>query len=63
MAIVPFEESQDALMATRAQPLGQAASFTGRVTTGELGRVTMRTLFGGNRIVAMPVGEQLPRLC
>ena len=61
MAIVPFEESQDALMATRAQPLGQAASFTGRVTTGELGRV--RTLFGGNRIVAMPVGEQLPRLC
>ena len=35
----------------------------GRVHQGEAGRVTMRTVFGGRRIVDMLVGEQLPRIC
>ena len=47
----------------RAHPLGGAASIIGRVTSGEPGRVTMRTVFGGRRIVDMLVGEQLPRIC
>ena len=29
----------------------------------EAGRVAMRTVFGGRRIVDMLVGEQLPRIC
>jgi hydrogenase maturation factor len=29
----------------------------------EPGRVTMRTEFGGRRIIDMLVGEQLPRIC
>jgi hydrogenase expression/formation protein HypE len=33
------------------------------VTSGEPGRVTMRTVFGGSRIVDMLIGEQLPRIC
>jgi hydrogenase expression/formation protein HypE len=33
------------------------------VTDGEAGRVTMRTVLGGTRIVDMLVGEQLPRIC
>ena len=63
VAIVPPGQSQDALKAMQAHPLGQAANLIGRVTTGEPGRVTMRTVFGGHRIVDMLVGEQLPRIC
>ena len=63
IVIVPPEQSQGALEALRAHPLGRAASAIGRVTASEPGRVTMRTVFGGSRIVDMLVGEQLPRIC
>ena len=63
IAIVPPEQAQGALEALRAHPLGKASSVIGRVTSGEPGRVTMRTVFGGSRIVDMLVGEQLPRIC
>ncbi|MGA8698897.1 MAG: hydrogenase expression/formation protein HypE [Xanthobacteraceae bacterium] len=63
VAIVPPEQAEPALAALRAHPLGGAACIIGRVTSAEPGRVTMRTTFGGNRIVDMLVGEQLPRIC
>ena len=63
VAIIPAEQSGSALQAMQAHPLGQAAAIIGRVTAGEPGRVTMRTTFGGSRIVDMLVGEQLPRIC
>jgi hydrogenase expression/formation protein HypE len=63
VAIVPREQADDALAAMRAHPLGREATRIGRVTKGEPGRVTMRTTFGGSRIVDMLVGEQLPRIC
>lgn len=63
MAIVPPQQAQHALEAMQAHPLGQAARLIGRVIAGEPGRVTMRTVFGGSRIVDMLVGEQLPRIC
>ena len=47
----------------RSHPLGACAAIAGRVQQGEPGRVTMRTVFGGRRIVDMLVGEQLPRIC
>jgi hydrogenase expression/formation protein HypE len=47
----------------RAHPLGECAAIVGRIQTGEPGRVTMQTIFGGRRIVDMLVGEQLPRIC
>ena len=63
VAVVPEEEAEAALSAMRAHPLGQGASIIGRIHDGEAGRVTMRTVFGGKRIVDMLVGEQLPRIC
>jgi hydrogenase expression/formation protein HypE len=62
-AIVPPTQEQSALAAMRAHDLGRAAVVIGRVSAGEAGRVTMRTLVGGRRIVDMLVGEQLPRIC
>jgi hydrogenase expression/formation protein HypE len=43
--------------------LGARGCVIGRITEGEPGRVAMRTVFGGRRIVDMLVGEQLPRIC
>jgi hydrogenase expression/formation protein HypE len=63
VAVVPPEQAERALAAMRAHPLGGQASIIGRVVSGEAGRVTMRTVFGGHRIVDMLVGEQLPRIC
>lgn len=63
VAVVPAAQSAAALAAMHADPLGAAACVIGRVENGEPGRVTMRTSFGGRRIVDMLVGEQLPRIC
>ncbi len=63
VAVAPPDEADAALAALRAHPLGRRAAIVGRVRSGEPGRVTMRTVFGGRRIVDMLVGEQLPRIC
>ena len=64
VAVVPAEQAEAAVAALRAHPLGaEAACIIGHVTRGEAGRVTMKTVFGGSRIVDMLVGEQLPRIC
>ena len=61
--IAPPEQAEAALSALHGHPLGRDGHVIGRLTEGEPGRVTMRTSFGGRRIVDMLVGEQLPRIC
>jgi len=61
--VAPADEAETALAALRSHPLGADAQVIGQVGAGEAGRVTMRTVFGGRRIVDMLVGEQLPRIC
>ena len=63
VAVVAQDQAQAALSAMQAHPLGRAAAVVGRIVAGEPGRVTMQTVFGGQRIVDMLVGEQLPRIC
>jgi hydrogenase expression/formation protein HypE len=63
VAVVSPLDAEAALAAMRAHPLGAGAAIIGHVMAGEAGRVTMRTIFGGRRIVDMLVGEQLPRIC
>ena len=63
VVIAPPEQADAALAAMRAHPLGAGAGVIGWVGQGEAGRVTMRTVFGWQRIVDMLVGEQLPRIC
>ena len=60
---VPERDAKAALAAMRATPAGVGAAIIGRAISGQSGMVTMRTLFGGSRIVDMLVGEQLPRIC
>ncbi|MDI4666011.1 hydrogenase expression/formation protein HypE [Xanthobacter autotrophicus] len=63
LAVVPPEEADTALVALRAHPLGREAAIIGEVTGERPGRVVMQTRFGGERIVDMLVGDQLPRIC
>ena len=63
VAVVPPYEAEAALAAMHHHPLGKGASIIGHIGAGEAGRVTMRTCFGGKRIVDMLVGDQLPRIC
>lgn len=59
----PEDQVEAALAAMRSLPEGAGACVIGRVQAGVAGRVTMRTAFGGARLVDMLVGEQLPRIC
>lgn len=62
VAVVPRAQRDAALAALRGHPLGAHAAVIGEVVAG-MPRVTMRTVLGGQRIVDMLVGEQLPRIC
>lgn len=63
IAVVPASEADAALTAMRAHTYGKGAVAIGEIRAGMPGRVTMKTVFGGTRIVDMLVGEQLPRIC
>ena len=52
-----------ALEAMRSVKAGKNAAIIGHAKSGIAGRVEMKTIFGGARIVEMLVGEQLPRIC
>jgi hydrogenase expression/formation protein HypE len=63
IAFVPPEEADAALAALRAHPLGREAARVGVVTGEHAGMVLARTGIGGRRVVDMPLGELLPRIC
>jgi hydrogenase expression/formation protein HypE len=63
VAVVPATESDRALAAMRAHPLGVGACHIGHVTERRPRQVVMHTVLGGQRIVDMLVGDQLPRIC
>ncbi|MGW0821660.1 hydrogenase expression/formation protein HypE [Streptomyces sp. NPDC002845] len=64
VAFVTAAVAEDALAAMRSLPEGAGAVQIGDVSAeGPRGRVTLRTLVGARRIVEMPLGEQLPRIC
>ncbi|PWI13210.1 hydrogenase expression/formation protein HypE [Streptomyces sp. Act143] len=64
VAFISADAATDALGAMRSLPEGAQAVRIGEVAAGEAqGRVVLRTLVGARRIVEMPLGEQLPRIC
>ena len=63
VAVVPPGQAAAVLAAMRAHPAGQDAAIVGEVLAEPAGHVVLNTLFGGERVVDMLVGEQLPRIC
>ena len=63
VAVVDGDQAAQALAALRAHPLGAQAAIIGEVTAEPVGLVTIKTAFGGTRIVDLLVGDPLPRIC
>ena len=63
VVFAPESEANAALEAMRSVKAGKNAAIIGHAKSGIAGRVEMKTIFGGARIVEMLVGEQLPRIC
>ncbi|MGA2551949.1 MAG: hydrogenase expression/formation protein HypE [Burkholderiaceae bacterium] len=63
VAVVPQADAQRLLEVVRAHPDGAQAAIIGEVSEAPAGVVILHTTFGGQRIVDMLVGEQLPRIC
>ncbi|MGW4324721.1 hydrogenase expression/formation protein HypE [Nocardia sp. NPDC004573] len=63
LAFVPPENADCVLAAMREHPLGAQAAVIGRCVAEHPGMVVARTALGGTRVVDLPAGEQLPRIC
>jgi hydrogenase expression/formation protein HypE len=63
VAFVAEPDAQKALEALRHTPGGEHAAIIGTVMPRQAVAVILRTRFGGARIVEMPYGEELPRIC
>lgn len=63
IAVVPPNDADRLLAAMRDHPLGRNAAVIGEVVDNHRGMVIMRSVIGGDRVVTMLAGEQLPRIC
>jgi hydrogenase expression/formation protein HypE len=63
VAVVPPADADALLECMRSHPLGQDAAIIGQVVAEHPGMVVLRSLVGGERVVTMLAGEQLPRIC
>jgi hydrogenase expression/formation protein HypE len=64
IAIVSPESADDCLSICKKHPLGKESSIIGEVVeTRDAAVVEMITRIGGKRIVQMPYGRELPRIC
>lgn len=63
VAFVPQAGADAVLAAMRHHPLGGRAARIGTVVDDRRGLVRVRTSIGGERILDLPFGESLPRIC
>lgn len=63
VAVVPREHADGVLSAMRGHPLGAKAELIGEIVDDDRGQVVLRTRLGTRRIISVPMGEQLPRIC
>jgi hydrogenase expression/formation protein HypE len=63
LAIVAPEDAEKVLRAMQQHELGRGARVIGVCEAEHPGMLTARTALGGTRVVALPIGEQLPRIC
>ena len=63
LVFVSRDDADKVLFAMRASPQGTESAVIGEVTPDPSAIVVMTTRIGGNRVVDMLSGEQLPRIC
>ncbi len=63
IAVVSADVAEAIVSAMRAHEFGRSAAIIGEVGEAPAGIVLLETTIGGNRIIDMLQGEQLPRIC
>jgi len=63
VAFVAPDDAEQVLEAMRGHEHGKGAVVVGSCVEAHAGMVVARTGLGGTRVVDMPLGEQLPRIC
>jgi hydrogenase expression/formation protein HypE len=63
LVLVAPAAADAALAALRAHPLGAGAAVIGEVTGDHPGKVFLKSRIGGQRMLDLLTGEQLPRIC
>lgn len=63
LAVVPRDAVATALETLKKHPLGRNASLIGHIDATRPGSVLLKTQVGGTRLVQIPLGEDLPRIC
>jgi hydrogenase expression/formation protein HypE len=62
IVIVPPSSADKCISALKETNEGKDCRVIGEVQSGKQ-RLTLRTPYGTNRIITMPMGNQLPRIC
>jgi hydrogenase expression/formation protein HypE len=62
IVIVPEKKASQCLLSMRSVPEGKRSAIIGSVS-GKEPRLVINTPYGSSRVVTMPKGEQLPRIC
>ena len=63
LAVVAPADADKVLAAMKNHELGTDAAIVGQVTERYPGKLTLRTAFGGSRVLQKLSGAQLPRIC
>ncbi|MBP9021504.1 MAG: hydrogenase expression/formation protein HypE [Syntrophobacterales bacterium] len=59
----PADDAERVLLAMEGHPFGKNAALIGTVAEVGGGRLILQTAIGGSRVVDLPVGELVPRIC
>lgn len=63
LAFVDGKIAEDLVVEMKKIEYCENAAIIGEVTDSNAGKVLINSLLGGKRVVNMPIGEQLPRIC
>ncbi len=63
IAAVEADEAETVLAAMHNHELGKEARIIGEIVNDHAGTVALENIYGVCRVLAMPIGEQLPRIC
>jgi hydrogenase expression/formation protein HypE len=63
LVIVARDAADEALALLKSHPLGRSAAVIGEILAEPRGTVLLKSRIGGQRIVDLLSGEQLPRIC
>ncbi len=63
MMVVPDEKADSVLKFLKSDILGKNAATIGEISDSNNNKVILNTITGGKRLLDMPAGAQLPRIC